>query len=56
MQCYRKACIDYNNKRKFFSKAIINVGNAPYFASDRAIEEYAEKIWSASRVKTEKKI
>ena len=56
MQCYRRACIDYNNKRKFYSKAIINVGNAGYFASDRAIEEYAEKIWFASRVKVEKKI
>ncbi len=51
MQHYRRACIDYKNKRKWFSKAIINTANAGYFASDRAIEEYAEKIWQATRVK-----
>ncbi len=52
MQSYRQVCIDYKNKRKYFSKAIMNVANAGYFASDRAIEEYANKIWNIEKVRT----
>ncbi len=51
MQCYRQVCIDYKNKKKYFSKAVVNVANAGYFASDRAIEEYANKIWRINKVK-----
>ncbi len=51
MQCYRQVCIDYKNKRKYFSKAIQNVANAGYFASDRAVVEYADKIWSIDKIK-----
>ena len=56
LETYRRACVDYKNKRKFFSKAIINTSKAGYFASDRAIEEYAEKIWQLSRVKSGRNI
>ena len=52
MQCYRQVCIDYKNKRKYFSKAILNVANAGYFASDRAVEEYADKIWDIKKIKS----
>lgn len=52
MKTYRQACIEYKNRKKHFSKSVINTANAGYFASDRAIEEYASKIWGITRVKS----
>ena len=52
MKTYRQACIEYKNKKKHFSKSVINTANAGFFASDRAIEEYASKIWNITRVKS----
>ncbi len=51
MQVYRQACIEYKSKRKHFEKSVINIANAGYFASDRAIEEYSSKIWNAQKIK-----
>ena len=48
---YHRVCIDYNNKKKYYQKSIMNIASAGYFASDRAIEEYADKIWFADKVK-----
>ena len=48
---YHQVCIDYNNKKKYFQKSIMNIASAGYFASDRAIEEYADKIWFAKKIK-----
>lgn len=50
MNTYHQVCIDYNNKRKYYQKSIMNIASAGYFASDRAIEEYADKIWFADRI------
>ena len=50
MRTYRQACIDYKNKKKHFSKSVVNIANAGYFSSDRAIEEYASKIWGLDKI------
>ena len=44
----REAEIAYNNKQDWAKKAIYNVARVGYFSSDRAISEYAEKIWHIS--------
>lgn len=35
----------YQRPELWWKKAIINIGNAGYFSSDRTIEEYNQKIW-----------
>ena len=41
----KKAEADFQDKKKWAKKAIINVANMGYFTSDRAVEEYAKNIW-----------
>ena len=41
---------DYMNKKLWFEKAILNVARIGYFSSDRAVMEYAKKIWHISPV------
>ena len=38
----------YNDKQDWAKKAIYNVARVGYFSSDRAISEYAKKIWHIS--------
>jgi starch phosphorylase len=38
----------YNDKQDWAKKAIYNVARVGYFSSDRAISEYAQKIWHIS--------
>lgn len=37
--------IQYQQPELWWKKAIINIGNAGFFSSDRTIEEYNERIW-----------
>ena len=41
----KKAEADFQDKKKWAKKAIINVAHMGYFTSDRAVEEYAKNIW-----------
>ncbi|MCI8589560.1 MAG: glycogen/starch/alpha-glucan phosphorylase [Clostridiales bacterium] len=45
-----RALTDYQNKNKWNKMALHNIANAGIFSSDRSIEEYAQKIWSLSKV------
>lgn len=36
---------DYNNKEKWAKKALVNVARIGNFSSDRAVMEYADRIW-----------
>ncbi len=36
---------DYTDSKLWFKKAILNVARIGYFSSDRAVMEYAQKIW-----------
>ena len=40
----------YKNKKNWYSKAIHNVASMGFFSSDRAINEYANKIWRIKKV------
>ena len=44
----REAEKAYTDKQKWAKKAIYNVAKVGYFSSDRAISEYAKKIWNIS--------
>ena len=50
----REAEKAYNNKQEWAKKAIYNVAKVGYFSSDRAISEYAKKIWNISAPKKKK--
>ncbi|MDD3212314.1 MAG: glycogen/starch/alpha-glucan phosphorylase, partial [Eubacteriales bacterium] len=41
----RRMLTDYQNRALWLKKAIVNVAKSGYFASDRAISEYNDKIW-----------
>lgn len=41
----RAASIAYTDSRKWNKMSLMNIANAGFFASDRAIKEYAENIW-----------
>ncbi|NLJ81349.1 MAG: glycogen/starch/alpha-glucan phosphorylase [Firmicutes bacterium] len=36
---------EYRQPRLWWRKALVNIGNAGYFSSDRTIEEYSQRIW-----------
>ncbi len=36
---------DYENKKEWAKKMLVNISNAGYFSSDRTIKEYNEEIW-----------
>lgn len=41
---------DYNNKKVWAKKALLNVARIGNFSSDRSVSEYAEKIWHVKPV------
>ena len=47
---FRQVSSDYRDPRKYFSKALSNIAMSGYFAADRAIFEYADRIWNLNRV------
>ena len=47
---YETAVSDYADRAAWTSKAIRNIAAAGYFAADRSITEYAEKIWHLENV------
>lgn len=44
-QTIHKAETDYRGKDEWYKKSILNVARIGYFSSDRAVMEYADKIW-----------
>ena len=40
-----QALLDYNNRKEWAKKMLINIANAGYFSSDRTIREYNKDIW-----------
>ncbi|MBE6650433.1 MAG: glycogen/starch/alpha-glucan phosphorylase [Ruminococcaceae bacterium] len=41
----------YRDRENWSRMSLINIGAAGYFASDRSIEEYAERFWNLKKVK-----
>ncbi len=44
-QAHERIDKQYQNPGLWWKKAIINIGNAGFFSSDRTIEEYNQRIW-----------
>jgi starch phosphorylase len=42
-----KVAKEYQNKKAWAEKAILNVARMGKFSSDRTIKQYAEEIWHA---------
>ena len=39
---------DYEDRRSWYKKELINIAKAGYFSSDRTIEQYNKDIWKLS--------
>ncbi|MDR3263349.1 MAG: glycogen/starch/alpha-glucan phosphorylase [Clostridiales bacterium] len=40
----------YNDKTAFNKMSLMNIANAGFFAADRSVNEYAERIWNLKRI------
>lgn len=40
-----RAAKDWENKKEYFKKSLINTASSAYFSSNRTVREYAEEIW-----------
>ena len=40
-----QAYADYENRKEWAKKMLVNIAKAGYFSSDRTIEEYNRDIW-----------
>ncbi len=49
-QIHARAVEDYQDKAKWNQMSLRNIASAGFFAADRSIEEYAQKIWGLERV------
>ena len=50
VEAQEKAAALFKDKRAWATAAIRNVAAMGYFSSDRAIQEYAEKVWNLQPV------
>lgn len=48
----KKVSQDYQRKRQWNLKSLVNISQSGIFSSDRTIQEYARDIWDIQRVKT----
>lgn len=46
----KKVSQDYQRKRQWNLKSLVNIAQSGVFSSDRTIQEYAEEIWKIDRV------
>ena len=45
-----RAVHDYEDRRKWTRMSLMNIASAGYFAADRSINDYAQKIWNLKRL------
>lgn len=41
----------FSDRERWYRMSLINIANAGFFAADRSVAEYAERIWNLDRVK-----
>ena len=49
-RAHERIYADYQDKKLFNRKSLINIANAGRFAADRSITEYAENIWKVTQI------
>ena len=40
----------YNDKYRWGKMSIVNIAKAGFFAADRSVEEYAQRIWNIRKI------
>lgn len=50
LNAWERSVRDAANKDVFARKSLVNIAQSGYFSSDRAVKEYAEKIWGIKRI------
>ena len=48
---HKRATEDYRDRREWSRKSLINIGSSGFFAADRSIKEYSDRIWNIKPVK-----
>lgn len=56
IKCQENISKDYLDKEKWTKMAILNIARSGKFSSDRAIKEYAEKIWGIQPVSFSRRV
>lgn len=51
MGTYENVIREYGDKNLWLKKSLLNIANAGFFSSDRAIKEYADNIWYVKPIK-----
>ena len=51
MHTHEKISKDYQNRKEWTAKAIMNTAMSGFFSSDRTIGEYNKKIWHLKAIK-----
>lgn len=46
IECKERVLVDYENRREWNQKSLVNIAKAGYFSSDRTIAEYNRDIWN----------
>ena len=49
-QMHEKMYRDYIDRREWTQKSLVNIAKGGFFAADRAVTEYAERIWGLGRM------
>ena len=50
-QAHNDLCAAYQDKNRWDGMSLVNIAKAGYFASDRAVKEYADNIWHIDPIK-----
>ncbi len=51
-----KAFADYEDRKSWNKKMLVNIAKAGYFSSDRTVEQYDKDIWKTKNTKSEKTV
>ena len=51
VEAQEKVSQTYQDQRKFTNMSLVNIAKAGLFSSDRAIQEYADRIWHVKAIK-----
>ena len=50
MKAQKRVNDTYLNKKAFNKMSLMNIANAGFFSADRAVKEYADRIWTVKPI------